>query len=258
MTSVFLYVYYIMSKTKRRTFLKRKKTRKTRKNITKKKIFRKSFKNRKMIGGTEGECPVCLENKTLLKMEHALDEGHPTAEVESLVNHEMCEDCFMRINPKNCPICRRHVVKLIDMDDNRQAWPVPPRGPPNIIALMTQQLSQMQPNLSFHRWSDHINMNSSPFYQQFYDQLSVLPDEQLTDMYNNVLRYDKPLIIKDLVTNFLNFYARHKPLGNTKIVNIRKLKNIDQIKSFLAYILVLEVVIGQDYYFNRIADLFHW
>jgi hypothetical protein len=249
-----------MPKTKRRTSLKR---RATRKNNRRRKSFRNRKSFRKMIGGTEGECPVCLEHKPLLKMQHSLDDEHPTAESESAINHEMCQDCFMRLNPKNCPLCRRHVEGLINTDDNRVVWPVPPRGPPNITGLMTELLSQMPPipaNLrswTFRAWSSNININSSPFYQQFYDELSQLPPDQLTVMYKNVFKYDR-LIVKDLVVNFQNFYARHKPVGSAKIVNIIKLKNIDQIKSFLAYILVVEVSVGQDNYFNRIADLFGW
>lgn len=254
-----------MSKTHKRALFNRRQSRNKRKqtrNNRRRKSIR-NYRNKKMVGGAEGECPVCLEHKQLLKMQHSLDDAHPTAESESAINHEMCEECFMRLNPKNCPLCRRHVEGLINTDDNRVVWPIPPRGPPNITGLMTELLSQMPPipanqrSWTFRAWSSNININSSSFYQQFYDELSQLPPDQLTVMYKNVFKYNR-LIVKDLVVNFQNFYATHKPVGSAKIVNIIKLKNIDQIKSFLAYILVLEVSVGQDNYFNRIADLFGW
>jgi hypothetical protein len=254
-----------MSKTKKRIFLKRRKTRKTRKNITKKKIFRKSLKNRKMMGGAIGQCPVCLEeDKTLLKMEHALDAGHPTAEDESLVDHQMCQDCFMRLNPKNCPLCRRPVVKLIDMDDNRQAWPVPPRGPSNITDVMMVYLNQMPPldskgfKWNFYSWAKYINTpnNNNPFFQQFYDLLSDLPVEQLINMYKNSLPYNL-LLTKDLVAKFVE-YSKNNGQNINPLILKKNLQNIEIIKAYLSYILLVEVVVGQDLYFNRIADLFGW
>lgn len=246
-----------MSKTKKRNVLKRRKTRKTRKNITKRKIYRKNFKNRKMIGGTPGECPVCLENKNLFKMVHALDAGHPTAEDESLVDHQMCDDCFKMMNPKNCPLCRRHVVKLIDMDDNRQAWPVPPRGPPIITELMMRHLNEMPPGpnggkWNIYSWTKYVNTNNNPFFQQFYDLLSGLPEEQLRDMYRNSLNY-YPQSLDTFIERFVEYSVK-----KGQRVNPRKLKNIETIKAFLSYILVVEVVSGQDYYFDNIAKLFGW
>ncbi len=216
------------------------------------------------MGGTPGECPVCLENKNLFKMEHALDEGHPTAESESLVDHQMCENCFMRLNPKNCPLCRRHVEKLINTDNNRKVWTLLPRGPSNITDVMMAYLNQM-PALdskgykwNFYSWAKKINTknDNNPFFQQFYDLLSDLPEEQLINMYKNSLSYSG-LLTKDLIDKFVEYSKNNNQTINPKILKTN-LKNIEIIKAYLSYILVVEVVTGQDFYFNTIANLFGW
>ena len=260
-----------MSKTKKRNFLKRRKT-------------------RKMIGGTTPRgtpsgtprgsprgspdetpsCPVCFENKPLLKMEHALDGAHPTAEIESLVDHKMCKDCFKRLNPKNCPLCRRPVVKLIDMVDNHQAWPVIPRGPPIITELMVTHLNGMPATTSkghkwtFESWMAYINdpNNNNPFFQQFYDRLSDLPVEQLTNMYKTVVTYKPSAQVAPFLGAFEKYSKKHgrpefkQTILKKKLAN--DLANIELIKEFLSYILVVEVAVGQDYYFERIPKYFGW
>lgn len=254
-----------MSKTKKRTFLKRRKTKKNNKRR------RKSFRNRKIIGGA-GECPICLESKPLLKMVHFLDSAHPTEESESAINHEICEGCFMKLNPKKCPMCRRPVEKLINTDDNNVVWPAPlasaalPRGPPNITNLMIAYLRQFPPRQenrsrwTLRSWIDHITYNDTPFYQQFYDQLSQLPPEQLTSMYNNVFEYT-PAVVRDLVPNFQSYYAtKNKRTGRPPLTSMQRMsidRNAYEMISFLAFILVVEVMIEEEY-FNRIAGLFGW
>lgn len=253
-----------MSKTHKRALFNRRqsrnKRRQTRNNRKRKSI--RNYRNKKMMGGAEGECPVCLEYKQLLKMQHSLDDAHPTAESESAINHEMCEECFMRLNPKNCPLCRRPVEGLINTDDNRVVWPIPPRGPPIITSLMTTYLNQMPPppppfsRWRFPNWAKHIRDNDNPFFQQFYDVLSELPDVQLIEMYKNSLKYS-PLILGDLVRNFVDYSNNHGQKINAIILK-KTLKNIEIIKAFLTYMLLVEVSVGQDNYFNRIAELFGW
>lgn len=249
-----------MAKSKKRTYQKR---RKTRKNIRR----RRSLKNRqrKMVGGVQGECPVCMNDTQLFKMKHTLDANYPTEQDESAIDHEMCEECFSRLNPKNCPLCRRNVEQLINTDDNNVVWPVPQRGPPNILAIMNAQLNQM-PNVdangrrwNINSWTKFVRDHAMDyeFYNQFYNELTNLPEEQLRNMYNHIFVYEPQVIRIFLINQFKDFSQRRGQNFNNIKRNPNE-NNFDKIKSLLAYILVIEVELGQEHYFTRVADLFGW
>lgn len=250
-----------MSKTHKRALFKRGRPINNRRTINKRrrKSIRK-YKNKKMVGGAVGECPVCYENKPLLKMEHSLDSEN-TLEKETRITHEMCRDCFMKLNPKNCPLCRRPVERLINMDDNHVAWPVPPvpLSALTIPELMTAQFDEIpvapRPPWTIYTWAKYIKENENPFIHLFYERLSELPDEQIINYYKSCFSYSPHIIFKDLVDRFVDY---SKSRGKNIVPKIFKktLNNIDIIKAFLAYILVVEVVMGD--YFNRIQELFGW
>lgn len=87
-----------------------------------KKLFRNTKKARRYYkkrgGEIHEECPVCFEEKHLLKMVHS-GETYPVDETNTvkIINHKICSVCFERLNPKKCPLCRKKIIKFVDTDE---------------------------------------------------------------------------------------------------------------------------------------------
>lgn len=247
-------------------------------------------------GVESNECSICLSTEAeladlrrpLLKMQHVLDENY-SAEAEAALQqnspHYICNRCFDNMKRRGkdfCPLCKRKVETVINEN--------PIKEPVNIKELMIDHLEQMPPpprkSWVPSAWQRYVNEYGSDFHQRFYDQLSrQFGEPQLRDMFNHVMDYrtfmtlssgeQRPtqIIFENLTDNFQKFciHTQHKPkpVGCNKIINNRK-------TSFLAYILVIEVIMGQNVvnqagevkpnyfertevgYFKRIEDLFGW
>ena len=130
----------------------------------------------------------------------------------------------------------------------------------NITELMIIYLNQMPVALhypwNFNSWTKYIKDNNTDFFQQFYDRLSELTNEQLINMYKTSFSFIPNVIFKDLVKNFIDYSKKQGQIISA--TNLKKtFNNIHVIKCLLSYILVIEVVL-RDNYFNRISELFGW
>lgn len=244
-----------MAKTKKYTHIKRRKSRKNKRRIQKSKSF-------KLKGGKRGTCPLCLkEDVDILKMEHALDMDYPSMKAESKINHEMCKECFMGMESKTCPVCTRPVTRLYDPETNNVEWPV---VHPSVVDMMQVALGNFPAGTqrwNFDSWAKFIAENNSELINDFYDRLSLLPPDELIKMYNSCFKFEPGIIFDDIKKKFKIYVEKQQRMGNAQVANVKPIKksknpDIHTIKLFLAYTLVVESELGEEYYYTRIRNLF--
>jgi hypothetical protein len=231
---------------------------------------KKSRKNRRIIGGNNGECPICLEDKELLTIVHNDESSSSTRQ------HQICKECFNRLSEKICPLCRVDIKMLIDSNNNI----IFPQPPPFADIMTTyfnarDDISRVIGKggkpcvLKFDSWAAcvnnkniELNMNGTktPLFPVLIERLSEFPTDQLTHMYKSFFTNHIP-IFNQVVDKFI-VYAKNHMNSRTINKNIFKIGLADEtkIKQLLAYTIMVEVA-GQrsiEEYIQRIIWLFDY
>ena len=211
---------------------------------TKKRKYKKSIRNKslKYKRGGAPECNICLEEKQTLIMNPC--------------GHEICEECFKKLKTKICPFCRAQILSLVNPLTNEIVWPKtnPNITPANFIELMHTFYDTFDRRTNWHQWTDIVNSEGNPFYQQFVELFEQLPENKIKSIYKKFRTKPPTIFFKDIADQFKIFEKRRtgvKPIM-TKSDNMSS----ELIIKFLAYTIIIEAPV--DNYFDRIKGFFGW
>lgn len=211
---------------------------------TKKRRYKKLIRNKslKYKRGGAPECNICLEEKPILIMNPC--------------GHEICEDCFKKLKKKKCPFCRADVLSLVNPVTNEVVWPkvIPNVQPENFIELMHTYYNTVDRRTNWHQWTNKINTEGNPFYEQFVELFRQLSENQLKALYKKFKTKKPTIFFTEIAKEFKVFEQRRtgiKPIL-TKADNMSP----ELIIKFLAYTIIIEAPVVD--YFDRIKGFFGW
>jgi hypothetical protein len=107
-------------------------------------------------------------------------------------------------------------------------------------------------NSNWYNLVKSIIDNDSPFIQLIYNELSKMNESDIKSIYKNFFHYSPNILFKDISKKFIIYWKKK----NMQKITIQKNMNINLIKEFIAWTIVVEVPVVN--YINRINEYFNW
>ena len=121
----------------------------------------------------------------------------------------------------------------------------------NIKNIMNYLLANNN-NLNWYNSVKTIFDDGSPFIQLIYDELSKMNEFEIKSMYLNFFHYSPNILFIEIKQKFILYYKKK----TTQKITIKKNINLDLMKEFIAWTIVIEVPVVD--YIDRINKFFNW